>query len=385
MLPAAAGYAHVATVSFLASRAAPTAQFWLALAGGATVARASAVHGLRAGVGVSAAAILQTVAVMGPARVSGPLTQAMSAPLLGRMEARRAGALPEFAVALAIRLAHYAVLFAVFVWVILGGLDAFTGSYDALTRWLPFAPDGLGGALAVTIAGQIVWAVAFSAIQVAVYRRALRAWPGDGDGIPADTPTPPAFDFTPAPDAPGRHPTTYAALAVAATVALLAAPAWPVLAAVAAFLLVAWPLTRASSSPLKLGAALAGLLALSAASGSLLADLGVDEALRRASRAALLVLVATWLCAAARPAGLRRLFRAGLGRIRRVPGAVETRQLLEHLDAGPRIVAAGRTLPDRLRGVARRPVPVADAVIGWAAAESAAFERLGATAVTDTG
>ncbi len=173
---------------------------------------------------------------------------------------------------------------------------------------------------------------------------------------------------------------------VAATAALLAAPSWPVLAGVTAMLLVAWPATRADPAPLRLGAALAALLALGAASGSLLADLGTDEALRRASRAALLVLVATWLCAAARPAGLRRLFRAGLGWIERVPGAAEARLLLEHLDAGPRIVAAGRTLPARLQGVARRPVPVADAVVGWAAAESAAFERrTGATPVMDPG
>src|SRR3712207_5029008 len=105
--------------------------------------------------------MLQTVAVMGPARVNAPLTQALSAPFLGRMEARRAGAMPEFLVALGIRLVHYAVLMAAFIWIVLGGLDAFTGSYDALTGWLGFLPQGTAGALTVTIAGQVVWAVGF--------------------------------------------------------------------------------------------------------------------------------------------------------------------------------------------------------------------------------
>ena len=82
------GLAHVATVSFLGSRVAPSAPFWLALPGGVALARAAARRGLRAGYGASAAAMLQTVAVMGPARINNPLTQAITAPLLGRMEAR---------------------------------------------------------------------------------------------------------------------------------------------------------------------------------------------------------------------------------------------------------------------------------------------------------
>ena len=60
------GLAHVATVSFLAARAAPSMQFWIALAGGIALARTAARHGLRTGYGASAAAMLQTTAVMGP-------------------------------------------------------------------------------------------------------------------------------------------------------------------------------------------------------------------------------------------------------------------------------------------------------------------------------
>ena len=45
-------------------------------------------HGLRAGYGASLAAVVQTVALIGPARVNGPLTQALNAPVVGRLQAR---------------------------------------------------------------------------------------------------------------------------------------------------------------------------------------------------------------------------------------------------------------------------------------------------------
>src|SRR3954452_22435775 len=74
------GLAHVATVSFLAARAAPSAQFWLARAGGGGRARAAAREGAGVGYGVSLAAMLQPIAGMGPARINAPLTQALTAP-----------------------------------------------------------------------------------------------------------------------------------------------------------------------------------------------------------------------------------------------------------------------------------------------------------------
>ena len=71
------GLGHVATASFLASRVAPTGGFAVALAGGVAIARAAQRGGFRAGAGTSAAAMLQTVAIMGPARIGIPLTQAV--------------------------------------------------------------------------------------------------------------------------------------------------------------------------------------------------------------------------------------------------------------------------------------------------------------------
>ena len=82
------GPAHVAVVSFLAARAAPAGGFWIALAGGVAIARVAERRGARLGFGASIAAMLETVAIIGPARFGIPLTQAATAPLLGRLEAR---------------------------------------------------------------------------------------------------------------------------------------------------------------------------------------------------------------------------------------------------------------------------------------------------------
>ena len=175
----ATGLAHVATVSFLASRAAPSAQFWLALGGGLALARAAYERGARTGYGASLAAMLQTVAVMGPARINAPLTQAMTAPMMGRLQARGAPSWLEFLACLVLRLMHYTVLLAAFIFIVLGGLDAFTGSYETLTSWVGFIPQGPEAALAVAAIGNVFWAIFFSVVQVAVYRRALGRWPED--------------------------------------------------------------------------------------------------------------------------------------------------------------------------------------------------------------
>src|SRR3954463_4167211 len=143
--PERTGLAHVATVSFLGSRAAPAGPFWLALPGGVALARVAARLGLRSGYGASAAAVLQTVAVMGPARINNPLTQAMTAPLLGRMEDRGRPAWLQVGACFALRFVHYTVLTAIYIWVVLGGLDAFTGSYQTLTGWVGFLSPGEGG------------------------------------------------------------------------------------------------------------------------------------------------------------------------------------------------------------------------------------------------
>ncbi len=47
------------------------------------------------------------------------------------------------------------MLLAAFIFIILGGLDEFTGSYETLTGWLGIVPQGATAALAVTAVVQI--------------------------------------------------------------------------------------------------------------------------------------------------------------------------------------------------------------------------------------
>jgi hypothetical protein len=66
------------------------------------LARSARRFGLSQGYGASLAAMLQGVAILGPLRINGPLTQAITAPLIGRLRARAA----QFAACLALRLVH---------------------------------------------------------------------------------------------------------------------------------------------------------------------------------------------------------------------------------------------------------------------------------------
>src|SRR5688500_12982540 len=96
-------------------------------------------------------------------------------------------------------------------------------------------------------------------------------------------------------------------------------------------------------------------------------------ALRRAARAALLVLTATWLRGAAGADGLREVSRRALGRLRRLPAAPEAALVLDEVSSEGRLAAAARALGDELRGVPRRPVALLDAVLSWVVRESVAF------------
>lgn len=365
-----AGLAHVATVSFLAARAMPSGAFWLSLAGGSALARTGSRHGTRQGYGASLAAVLQTVAIMGPARINAPLTQALSAPLLGSMQARSRSRAARLAACLAIRLAHYTVLSVLVIYVIFG-IDAYAGSYDTLTGWLGILPQGEQAALAVTAVNNFLFAVGFSVIQVLVYERALGRWPP----AMAAEPVAAAVVADP-PPVPGRFdPRALTVSAVLASGLLLSSISWPMLAAVAAWLALVAATTRLEREFLAVGAALAVLLGVGALAAGLIGGIGLDEAARRGVRALLLVAVATWLRAAAGTAGLRAAFRRALGRLRRVPAAGEAQRVLDRLDSGSELAAAGRSLASGLDGVPTRPLPIADAVIAWVAHESQRVPR----------
>ena len=362
-------------MSFLASRAAPSLQFFFGLGGGIALARSAATQGARVGYGTSLAAMLQTVAVMGPARISGPMTQAITAPMMGRLQARGAGVVAEFAACLALRLVHYAVLLAAFIFVILGGLDEFTGSYETLTGWLGIVPQGATAALVATAAGQSLWAVFFSVVQVAAYRRALGNWPAVEPLDDRTAAAAPDADAIAGPErGSGRFdPRAIVLAALLASALLIASTSWGLLLGVTAWLIPAWLLCRPDHDAVPIGLLLAGLLAFAALTGGLLSGAGLELTLRRVARAVLLVAVATWMRAAAGPGGLRETFRRALHRLRALPAVREGAALMEGLDSGPRLVAAGRAAADRFADTDLKPAQLADTLTAWVAAESADY------------
>jgi hypothetical protein len=361
-----AGLAHVATVSFLAARLVPSGQFWVALAGGVALARAGSRHGLRAGYGASAAAVIETIALIGPARVNGPLTQAFNAPLVGRMDARGRPFAAQLAACLSIRLVHYALLNVLFVWLVVGGLGAYVDSYDRVARFLRVLPTGGTAALVLTIVFSVALAAFYSTVQVLAYRRALRRWT-----VPDAVEEAPDAPIDERPPPPTRGAVAVALVTAAAWVAMLASLSWPVLGIVAAALSVGViAIGRERRAGMKLGVALAVVFAIGAAGPAVLGVVPAQEASRRAARAALLVLTAAWARSAAGADGVRSLFGGLLWALRAVPGAREAASLTAVLRSDSRLTAAGRDLVERLQGVETKPVPVADALTEWVVAES---------------
>lgn len=153
---------------------------------------------------------------------------------------------------------------------------------------------------------------------------------------------------------------------------LLSGTSWPLLAAVAGALAIAWVAAPTDSEPVMTGLVFAAILAGGALIFTLGGGLGLDEAARRAIRAALLVLTATWMRAAAGAEGLREVARRVLGKLRRVPAANEAALVLDGIESEGRLAAAGRALADELGGVEKRPMPFVDAVLRWVVRESQA-------------
>jgi hypothetical protein len=162
--------------------------------------------------------------------------------------------------------------------------------------------------------------------------------------------------------------------AAAAFALLLASTSWPLLAAVAGALAIAWIAAPTDNEPVKTGVLFAAILAAGALAFALGGGLGLDEAARRATRAALLVLTATWMRAAAGAEGLREVSRRALGKLRRIPAANEAALVLDRIESEGRLAEAGRALADELSGVKRRPLPFVDAVLRWVVRESRARE-----------
>jgi hypothetical protein len=376
------GPAHVAVVSFLAARAAPAGGFWIALAGGVALARVAERRGARLGFGASLAAMLETVAIIGPARLGIPLTQAATAPLLGRLDARGWRPLPQILACATVRVLHNAATTAFFIWVITGGLDAYAGTYDAIGRRLGIE-IGSADALALTLAGLLAWAAFASTVQVLIYRRGLANWDrlaNEPDRGESQAREPATVGETVVPRERRFDPRVIALAAAVAFTLLLASTAWALLAAVGAWLAVAWLAAKPDRNTLPAGLLFASLLAGGAFVFALGGGLGLDVAARRATRAALLVLTATWLRGAAGAEGLREVSRRVLGRLRRIPSVPEASLVLDQIESEGRLAAAARTLEQQLRGVPKRAMPFVDAVLRWVVREAEAGARRGAVA-----
>ena len=328
--------------------------------------------------------MLQTIAVMGPARINAPLTQAITAPMMGRLQARGAPWALEFAACLGLRLLHYAALMAAFVFVVLGGWTSTRPPTSALTGWLPLLPEGTAGALAMGALGNVVAAVFFSVVQVTVYRRALGRWPDGPPGAPGRVA---ARSAPPGGFAPSRRD---ARASPARAERALRSPGGrdrggggqrPAAGE-----------HRVGAARRRRGVARARVVGVARrplgrpAGRRARGHPGHRRARGRApgrSRARarapagdprrLLVAVATWMRSAAGQAGLREVFRRGLHRLGRIPAAAEAARLLEGLDAGPRLVAAGRAAAGRLAAADLRPAPMADALAAWVAGEAAGY------------
>jgi len=340
----------------------------LALAGGVALARAGERFGWRRGYGASLAAMIQTIAYLGPARLNGPLTQALTAPVMGALEHRGVGALGQYVACFAGRMLHNTVATAFFVFVLLGGLDAYAGTYDETLGELAILPSGPGPALAFTGIGLVGWALVASLVQVTVYRRGMRRWPqatpeeGAEEVDTGDLAERGRFD-----------PRAVALASVVAFSLLVASTAAPLLAGVALWLVLAWTLSRPDRRAVPTGVALALLIGGASLVFSLLGGLGLEVGLLRGSRALLIVLVATWLRAAARSGGIREVARRSLGRLRRIPSVPEAVEVLDELGAEVRLAPSGRALFAELRTARKRPVAMVDAVLAWVAGESDRF------------
>ena len=381
--PEVAGPAHVGVVSFLAARAAPTGGFWIALAGGVALARVAERRGPRLGFGASAAAMLETVAIIGPARFGVPLTQALTAPILGRLHAREVGFWPQLGACALVRLLHNTATTAFFIWVIAGGLDAYAGTYDAIGRHVGIE-IGTADAVVLTLVSLVAWAAFASTVQVLVYGRGLRTWDpaGDAGGRQQGGEAPRRWsgivpENDPIPYHPGRFDPRWVTFSAAVAFALLlGSTEWAFLAAMAAWLTIVWLISRPDPDPLPAGLAFAAILAAGAFIFALGGGLGLDMALRRALRAALLVLVATWLRAAARAAGLREVSRRALARVRWIPSATEASAVLDAIASERRLADAARSLGGLVGEAPMRPKALLDAVLAWVVRESSSFRPI---------
>jgi len=356
-----AGLANVAAMTFLAARVVPGG-FVVALAGGVPLARASARHGARAGYATAGASLVETMAVMGPARMGIPVPHAASAPALGALERRRAALVWLALTGATIRFCYY-VLTSLFYILVLVGLDAYVGTYEAIRESLGFLPAGDAAALFMTAAFLAVWSLAAGLIQAWVVRQGLRRW-HDAEEAPGERPVPAA-------DRGGRaDPRAVVTTGLVAIAVTLATTQPEVLLLVAVWLAAAWLIARAGTRSLLGGLALAAPLAVATLAFGVVGGLGWELALRRTARVALLVLTAVWLRSAAGAAGLRMVSLRAVRRLGRLPTLGLAATVLGSSAGVGSYGDAARRLGSGMRSARRRPGPLLGATLGWIVSEA---------------
>lgn len=358
-----AGLATVAALAFLAARVVPGG-FVVALVGGVPIARAGQRQGLRAGFATGIAGLIETIAVMGPARLIIPLPHVLSGPILGVLYARRARFAALAAAGAAVRLALYLASFAFYVYVVVGA-DAFLGTYEQVRETLGgWLPAGAGGAVLGVVVFNAVWSLIAGAIQAWVVTRGLSRWQEPGEAVAPVAVVP---EESGAPRLDGRAVIGAAAIAF---VALLATTRPAVLAVVVVWLVAVWVIARAEPRALLTGLGLAVPLAISTLGFGLVGGLGLTVVLPRTLRVSLIVFTAVWLRAAAGPAGIRDTSMRAMRRLQWAPTlALSSAVLGESAGAGD-FGGAIRRLGKGLAATGRRPREVTHATLDWVAEES---------------
>jgi hypothetical protein len=377
-----AGFAHVAVLAFVAARTVPGFGFGVSLVGGTAIAHATERLGGRRGLAAGAAAAIESVAILGPARMSAPGGQLLTGPLIGHLAAAGRGRALQVAATAVVRALFNVLLTWAFIAIFAGGLDNYTGTYDATFGRIPGAPDGEAAALGGTALALLIWAIGASWVQVLVFERADRRWSTEG-GIDLDRAIEEAAQAPPvalpAPPPPARRRFDPRAVIAAAAVAfgLLLASTDPVLlAAVSGWLAIAWLAAPAEREVVVPGLILAATLALGAFVANTLGGDGAVAGLEHAARGALLVLTATWMRGAAGTDGVRAVAQrllARLARRRRSRHAAELSRALDSLSGDRRMGEAIRALIADIRAAEDDLFLMLDAAIDWVAAEAARF------------
>lgn len=382
---ALSGLAHVATLAFVGARAVPGPGYGIALVGGTAIAHGTRELGLRRGVAAGTAAAIESVAIMGPARMSGPGGQLITAPVIGWLAARGSSFLSRLFAAATVRFVFNLITTAIFIAVIAGGVDNYAGTYDATFGQIPGAPEGTAAALIGTAISLVIWALGASWAQVAVIQRAENRWTETGRLPLRKRATDSGAGAAAAPEPAARprrrfDPRAVVGASVISFAVLLSGTEPYLLAGMAAWLAIVWQLAPAEREVVLPGLLLAATIGLSSLAINWIGSGSAEEGLTHGTRAALLVMTATWMRGAAGPEGVREVARRVLARFRRMRIARETEGALADLEGDRRMGAALRTLVSDVRSVEGNLSRMLNAAIDWMSEESARFRPSGASA-----